>query len=104
MDKSLLNKLLLARRLHGLASESLRSTNELSLSIGTNLLQDSVESFLLAIAQHVNAAVSLRMDFDKYFEVIDEKIKPKSLPFRSRLIALNRLRINSKHYGMSPSQ
>jgi hypothetical protein len=49
MTKSILHKLLLARRLYDLARENLSSANDLSLAIGVNLLQDSVEAFLLAV-------------------------------------------------------
>jgi hypothetical protein len=104
MQRSVLNKLLLARRLFELARDNLISTNDLSLSIGANLLQDSVETFLLAVSEQVNAGIVSRTDFDKYFELINEKIFPKALPFRSRLIALNKLRVNSKHYGLVPAK
>lgn len=104
MTKSFLNKLLLARRLYNLACENLRSTNDLSLSVGVNLLQDSVEAFLLAGAEHVNAQVQAKTAFEQYFDLIDAKIAPKTLPFRTRLVALNKLRVNSKHYGLAPAQ
>ena len=71
MTKSFLNKLLLARRLYNIACENLRSTNDLSLSVGVNLLQDSVEAFLLAGAEHVNAQVQAKTAFEQYFDLID---------------------------------
>ena len=104
MEKSILNKLLLSRRLFELARENLKSSNDLSLAIGVNLLQDSVEVFLIAVAEKVNAGIKNNTGFDKYFELINEKIKPKELPFQSRLISLNKLRVNSKHYGLAPAQ
>ncbi len=104
MNRSVLHKLLLARRLLDLARENLNSANDLSLGIGVNLLQDSVEVFLLAVSEHVNANISGNTVFDKYFELIDGKIAPGQLPFRSRLIALNKLRVNSKHYGLAPAK
>lgn len=104
MTRSLVHKLLLARRLHTLSRENLSSANDLSLSIGVNLLQDSVEAFLLAIAEHVNAQIQLKTAFDQYFDLIDAKITPKVLPFRARLIALNKLRVNSKHFGLAPAK
>jgi len=104
MDRTLLNKILLARRLNELARENLSSVNDLSLSIGVNLLQDAVEVFLLAVSEHVNAGIQSYTQFDKYFDAINAKIAPKELPFRPRLIALNRLRVNSKHHGLAPAQ
>jgi hypothetical protein len=104
MEKSILNKLLLSRRLFELARENLQSSNDLSLAVGVNLLQDSVEAFLIAVAEKVNAGIKNNTGFDKYFELINEKIKPKELPFQPRLISLNKLRVNSKHFGLAPAQ
>ena len=104
MNKSIINKLLLARRLFAIAQEHLRSTNEINLSIGVNLLQDAVEAFLLSIAEHVNANIQSKTGFEQYIDIINEKISPKTLPFRARLLALNKLRVNSKHAGLSPAQ
>jgi hypothetical protein len=104
ITKTTLNKLLLSRSLYHLARENLGSTSGVRLSIACNLLQDAVESFLLALSEHVNAGVGQRADFDKYFELINGKIAPRELPFRPRLIALNKLRVNSKHYGLEPAK
>ena len=104
MLRSVLHKLLLARRLYELGRENLSSVNDLSLAIGVNLLQDSVEAFLLAVSEYVNAGVQSGTNYDKYFDLINSKISPKELPFRSRLVALNKLRVNSKHYGLAPAQ
>ena len=104
MNRSAVNKVLLARRLFDIAREHLNSVSELSLGIGVNLLQDSVEAFLLAVSDHLNAGVGANTSFDKYFELIEKKIAPKELPFRARLLALNKLRVNSKHYGLAPAK
>lgn len=104
MNKSTLNKLLLSRSLYHLAKENIGSASGIRLSIACNLLQDAVECFLLALSEHVNAGVGQRTDFDKYFEQINLKIAPRELPFRLRLIALSKLRINSKHYGLEPAK
>jgi hypothetical protein len=104
MNPSVLHKLLLSRRLFDLARENLSSANDLSLGIGVNLLQDSVEAFLLAVSEQVNAGIQARTPFDQYFDLINGKIKPKELPFRSRLLALNKLRVNSKHFGLAPAK
>jgi len=87
-----------------MAEENLRSHREMALFATVNLMQDSVEAFLLAASEFVNAGIDPRTDFDKYFAKIDEKISPKQLPFRLRLIALNKIRINSKHYGIKPDR
>jgi len=104
LNRSILHKLLLARRLYELARENLSSANDIPLGIGVNLLQDAVEAILLAVSEHVNAGIQSGMNFDKYFDLVNAKIAPKELPFRSRLIALNKLRVNSKHYGLAPAK
>jgi len=104
VNRSILHKLLLARRLYELSRENLNSTNDLSLGIGVNLLQDAVEAFLLAVSEHVNAGIKSNTAFDNYFDLINGKISPKELPFRARLVALNKLRVNSKHYGLAPAK
>lgn len=104
MNKSITNKILLARRLADMAQTNLRSSNDLALGIGINLLQDSVEAFLLGVAEHVNAEVKANTSFDQYFVLINAKIAPKELAFKSRLLALNKLRVNMKHYGLAPAK
>ena len=104
MTRNVINKLLIARRLLGLAKEHLLSSSELALGIGVNLLQDAVEMFLLAISEHVNAEVETNTKFDKYFELINTRISPKEIPFRLPLIALNKQRVSSKHYGIIPAR
>lgn len=104
MNKSTLNKLLLSRSLFQFAKENFQSTNGIRLSIACNILQDSVECFLLALSEHLNAGIGQRTDFGNYFEQINLKISPRELPFRLRLIALNKLRVNSKHYGLEPAK
>jgi len=104
MRKSIITKILLSRRLYQISLENLNSDNELSLSIGVILLQDSVEIFLLAAAEHIDADVGNNTNFNKYFDLINKKLYPKELPFRFRLNSLNKLRVNAKHYGLSPSK
>ncbi len=94
----------LARHLYELGSSCLRGTNDVHLFAAVNLFQDAVEAFLLAVAEHVGASIDSRTDFDKYFVRINEKISPKELPFKAAMVRLNRLRINSKHYGIQPSR
>lgn len=104
MEKTILNKLVLSRSLYFLAKEHLTATSGSKLLIACNLLQDSIESFMIALADSVNANVNNNTNFDKYFDLINSRISPKELPYRSRLIALNKLRVSSKHYGIEPSK
>lgn len=104
MDIELVRRICLARHLYELGASSLRSGNDLHLFAAVNLLQDAVEAFLIAVGEHVGAAIDQRTTFDKYFVQIDEKIKPKELPFKLKLLRLNRIRVDSKHYGIQPAR
>ncbi len=69
-----------------------------------NLVQDAIEAFLIALAEHIKIAFDQNTKFDKYFILIDEKIAPGKLPFKSKLLHLNRVRVNSKHHGIQPAR
>lgn len=104
MDIEVIRRICLARHLFELGNSSLKSANDLYLFSSANLLQDAVEAFLLAIADFVNANIGFNTSFDKYFSLINDKIKPKELPFKAKLLRLNKIRVNSKHYGIMPSR
>ena len=66
-----------------------------------NLLQDALEIFLVAAAERVQAPISARTDFPQYLDLINAKLSPNELPFRARLLEINRVRINSKHHAIA---
>lgn len=104
MNIETVRRLNLARHLYELASTSLASSNDLHLFSAVNLLQDAVEAFLVAIADSYGAEVDQNTKFDKYFVLINDKISPKELPFKNSLLRLNRVRVDSKHYGIQPAR
>jgi len=104
MDIEIVRRICLARHLQGLARDHLHSSNDLYLFSTVNLLQDAVESFLLALSDAVGAQIDQRTTFDKYFVNINERIAPKELPFKTQLLRLNRIRVDSKHYGIQPAR
>jgi hypothetical protein len=104
MDIETIRRLTLARHLYELGSASSRSANDMHLFSAVNLFQDAVEVFLVAVADHVGAAIDQNTKFDKYFVQINEKIAPKELSFKNKLLRLNRVRVDSKHYGIQPAR
>jgi hypothetical protein len=104
MDIEIVKRICLARHLYDLALSALKSENDLYLFSCANLLQDAVEAFFLAIADYVNADIDSNTKYDKYFVLINEKISPKELPFKAKLLRLNRIRIDSKHYAIQPTK
>jgi hypothetical protein len=93
----------LARRAFLLSRQQISSARELDLCLGVNLLQDAVEMFLLAVAEHVDAPTKKNATIDHYLESIRTKTG-QALPFSARLLALNKLRVNVKHYGIVPDR
>lgn len=104
MDIETVRRISLARHLYQLGKSSLDSPNDMYLFAAVNLLQDAVEAFLIAVADYVQAEVDQNTKFDKYFLLINDKISPKELPFKSKLLRLNRIRVDSKHYGIQPAR
>lgn len=99
---SVVKRILLAKYLYSLAVENGLSHREVSAFAAANLLQDAVEVFLFASVEHLNAKVDRRTEFAQFIDKIDEKIAPKVLPFRVRLLQLNKIRVASKHDGIKP--
>lgn len=104
MDIETIRRIGLARHLFELATGSLRSKNDLHLFSAANLAQDAIETFLIALADHLQVTCDQNTKFDRYFVLIDEKIAPKELPFKPKLLRLNRVRVDSKHHGIQPAR
>lgn len=104
MDIEVIRRIMLARHLYSLASSYLKSNNDLYHFSAINLMQDAVEAFLLGVADHVEAQLNEKTNFDKYFVEINNKITPKELPFKTKLLRLNRIRVDSKHHGIQPAK
>jgi len=85
-----------------LAAQNARSDLDVASSAAVNLLQDAIEIFLLAAIDHFNIQVGPRTDFPQYLDKITEKTG-EELPFRRRLIDINKVRVLSKHDGISPN-
>lgn len=102
MNIETINQIQLSRHLYELSLTNINSNNDLYLFAGINLLQDSVESMLLAIAHHVNAQIKPKTYFEQYFDLINNKLANRVLPFQPKLIQLNKIRVNAKHYGVQP--
>jgi hypothetical protein len=104
MELETIRRISLARHLFELGNTALRSSNDLYLFAAVNLLQDAVEAFLIAVADHVGAKIDQHTAFDRYFVSINDRIKPKELPFKARLLRLNLIRVSAKHHGIQPAR
>jgi hypothetical protein len=104
MDLETIRRISLARYLFQLGTSALRSSNDLHLFGAVNLMQDAVEAFLIAVGDVVSAEIDQNTKFDKYFVAINDRIKPRELPFKNKLLRLNRMRVDAKHHGIQPAR
>jgi len=51
----------------------------------------------------LNAVIGRNADFAQYLDRINDKLSPNELPFRQRLLEINKVRILSKHNGVPPN-
>jgi hypothetical protein len=104
IDTTTLKRLTLSRYYLSLAADHAKSARELDSFAAVNILQESIETFLVAGASHLNAAVGPKEGFDGYFNKIDAVLSPARLPFRSKLLRLNKARVASKHDSIVPDR
>jgi hypothetical protein len=104
MKRSVIHKALLARRMYELARDGMSSDNDHTRSVAVNLMQDALECFLIAVADHVGAGIDERTSVYKYFALINQRIVPSVLPHQERLFDLNKIRNVSKHSGICPAK
>jgi hypothetical protein len=67
-------------------------------------MQDAVEAFLWAAGTYKSVLDRERPDIHQIFDAVSVSLNPQMLPFRHAITQLNRLRVNSKHYGISPDR
>ena len=99
-----IKKINLAKYLYNLAQQIFHPSRELSLFAGINLLHDSVEAFLLGLAEHIDIKAKPKATIPDLIQLINNKIDPKELPLTNKLLKLNTIRINSKHHAIKPEE
>src|ERR1041385_6137765 len=103
LDTSVVRKVELARAFLSLARAAVQSSSDLNLYVAVNHLQDAAEISLYAVAEHLSVSLKERRGFDSYFDQINTRTTTE-LPFRPRFNALNKTRVNSKHYSVQPER
>jgi hypothetical protein len=96
--------LTLSRYYLALAKDHGRSDREADAFVTINLLHEAVETFLIAAAEYLNAAIKPRTEFSTYLDRLDEKVSPERLPFRTMLNRLNKSRVQAKHDSVVPDR
>jgi hypothetical protein len=103
LSESVLKRLVLSRYFFELALQNVRSEQEVADSACVNLLQDSIEIFFLAAFDVLNVATAGRTDFPQYLDKLSEAVG-YDLPYRRRLLEINRVRVHTKHEGIPPNR
>lgn len=98
-----INQLIASRHLLYLARQNIDAKQNIRLFAGVNLLHDAVEAFLWAATAHLNRPRE-KMDIATLLDAVDAGIDPVKLPFRAQVFQLNKVRINSKHFGLQPER
>jgi hypothetical protein len=102
LEEAVIRRITLARYLFELATINAGSNQDVANAACVNMLQDAIEIFLLAALDHLNANVSARTAFEQYLDKINE-VTGDQLPFRRRLLEINKVRVLSKHDGIPPN-
>jgi hypothetical protein len=103
LSQTITKRLMLARYLFNAAKDAVRSNREVATFAAINLLQDAIEIFFLAAAEQLKVDINRRTEFEQYIDKINEKLS-EPLPFRQRLIEINKVRVLSKHNGIPPNR
>lgn len=103
LQENVVRRLVLSRYVLNLGLDHARTDEDAFRFAAINLLQDAIELFLLAAADHLNIGVGRSESFDSYLTKIAGKIAPKEVPFRVSIVQLNKLRVAAKHDGITPS-
>lgn len=103
IDERTLRQILLARYYLHLAAEQSRLHAESSKFAAVNLYHEALETILIACADHLNANVAERSTIERYLDGINTKLAGQELPFRSRILQFNKVRVAAKHHLTLPA-
>jgi len=98
-----ITQLMVARHLFYIAKQNIEASQALRLFAGINLLHDAVEAALWAAATYKNVGRD-RSEILQLYDDVSKSLIPQSLSFRPTVVQLNRVRVNSKHYGICPDR
>ena len=88
LEEQVVRKVLFCKYLFESARRDIIADDKIKVAAGVHFLQDAVEVFLVALGDHVGAAINTKTSFERYFSLIEEKTG-RELPNRTQLIRLN---------------
>ncbi|MGF6699565.1 hypothetical protein OKW38_004177 [Paraburkholderia sp. MM5496-R1] len=103
-----LHQVVLCRALYAEAETYLVRNDTVHIGLAVSIAQDAVELFLRAVMKdRPVAGQKIPDEFIKCMDYIDaaaDQDESKYVPFRAKLIELNKARVNFKHYGLIPDK
>jgi len=101
----MINQLLLSKRLYIIGSNYVEAPDPISAGIAISLFQDSIEILCWSVLKDLDAPVKENTPFTSFFDQVEKapnNKKSKKLPFKAKILELNKARVNFKHYGNLP--
>ena len=101
----MISQLLLSKRLYIFGSNYVESPDPISAGMAISLFQDSIEIFCWSVLKELDAQVKEGTPFTSFFDLVEKAPKnkeSKKLPFKAKILELNKARVNFKHYGNLP--
>lgn len=101
----MISQLLLSKRLYFCGSDYVDKPDPISAGMAISLFQDSVEILCWCVLKELDAKVRDNASFTSFFDLVEKAPKNKSskqLPFKAKILELNKARVNFKHYGNLP--
>ncbi len=101
----MITQLLLSKRLYICGCSYVDSPDPISTGMAISLFQDSIEVFCWSLLKKLDANPNEKSPFTSYFDLVEKATKnneSKKLPFKAKIIELNKARVNFKHYGILP--
>lgn len=101
----MIKQLLLSKRLYVSGSNYVEVPDPISAGMAISLFQDSIEILCWSILKDLDAQVKDSLPFTSFFDLVEKAPKnkeSKKLPFKAKMLELNKARVNFKHYGNLP--
>ncbi|MFM0303996.1 hypothetical protein PQQ99_28150 [Paraburkholderia sediminicola] len=103
-----ISQVVLCKQLFGEAERYLVKGGPISQGLAVSMAQDAAELFLRAVIKDLHVPnQKIPDEFAKCMDYIDtaaEGKEEKKVPFRGKLLELNKARVNFKHYGLVPER
>jgi hypothetical protein len=101
----MINQLLLSKRLYLCGSDYVDKPDPISAGMAISLFHDSIEIFCWSVLKDLDAKVKDTTLFTSFFDLVENapnNKESKKLPFKAKILQLNKARVNFKHYGNLP--